>query len=248
MIDVHCHILPGIDDGAKSLEESISMAEIAVRSGTRHIISTSHYNHQSEKSQFERVLAACKELNDVLISKGIDLTVHAGNELYYTEELVNELDGRNFHTLAKSRYVLVEFSPDNMPFDMEGVAYEFTVRGYVPVIAHVERYGEVSVDEGTVQRLIEYGFLIQMNAGSIYSGGRTKRLCRSLLKRGQVHFIGSDAHDCRVRTPDMKTAYLKCKRFLPKDLLNKIFFENPQSILGDRHEVMKLFFDGAKQK
>ncbi|KDR94666.1 protein-tyrosine phosphatase [Peptoclostridium litorale DSM 5388] len=239
MIDMHCHILPGVDDGSKSLEESVEMAKIAYADGIRHIINTSHYHTEADYVTGKRLLEIASEFNAVLGNLGIGVRVQVGNELYFNEGLMKALDEGGFYTLAGSRYVLVEFRPDKVPEDIAEVAYEFSIRGYVPIVAHVERYAQVLGDMGMAKRMIEAGFLLQVNSRSLLGkrGTPVFDFCEHAVKNRMIHFVASDAHDSRVRTPKMSGAYEKAKELAGEDIANEIFISNPQRILKDEEIV-----------
>jgi len=156
-----------------------------------------------------------------------------GNELYYNDELLKRIDEAGFNTLAGSRYVLIEFRPDRLPDNMEEVAYEFRLRGYIPIIAHIERYSAVMEDLEIASEFISYGFLLQMNARSLISRRDPEytKMCRSMLQRRMIHFVASDAHDARIRVPALSDAYNKAKELVGERLADEIFVSNPNKII-----------------
>ncbi len=235
MIDIHCHILPNVDDGSKSREESLEMAQIAYEEGIRQIINTSHYHTEMDYVTGKRLLEIAAEFNSELERMGIGLRVTVGNELYFNEGLMKSLDDGGFYTLAGSRYVLVEFRPDSIPVDIEEVAYEFRIRGYIPVIAHVERYKQVLKDMRIAEKMIDAGCLLQMNARSLTyrNGGIVAKFCKEAMKRRMIHFVASDAHDSKVRVPAMSDAYEESKKLAGEYVAREIFISNPQKIINN---------------
>ncbi|KDR94671.1 protein-tyrosine phosphatase [Peptoclostridium litorale DSM 5388] len=233
MIDMHCHILPEVDDGSISIHETIEMAKIAYADGIREIINTSHFHSESDDVTGLELLKTAKMVNEALEKEGVGVRVHVGNELYWNEGLMKNLDSGGFYTLAKSDYVLVEFRPDKIPPDIEDVAYEFIIRGYRPIIAHIERYIQVVDDIEVVAKLIDSGFLIQMNSRPITlgTGGRVESFCREALERNMVHFVASDAHDRSIRTPSLAAAYEKVKAITGEEIAREIFLANPEKLL-----------------
>ncbi len=143
MIDMHCHILPGIDDGASDLEEALEMARIAESEGIKKIVNTSHFHPEFKYTMGEELVEAINSFNVALKANKIDLEVLIGNEIYYTDEIIEELHNLNFHTLNNSKYLLIEFSPMNVPKNLADVVYEVKLKGYIPVLAHVERYNNI---------------------------------------------------------------------------------------------------------
>ena len=237
MIDMQCHILPEVDDGSSGIRESIEMAKIAYADGIREIISTSHFHSESDYVTGLELLKNAKRLNEALEKEGVGVRVHVGNELYWNEGLMKNLDMGGFYTLAKSGYVLVEFRPDKLPAAIEDVAYEFIIRGYKPIIAHIERYIQVVNDIETVAKLIDSGFLIQMNSMPIMLGvGReVEQFCREALERRMVHFVASDAHDKSIRTPKLSGAYEKVTAIAGEDIAREIFLANPEKLLRNEN-------------
>jgi len=252
MIDIHSHILPKIDDGSRSLEESLEMARIAVSEGIDTMINTAHYHMEVDYVKGERLCEAASSFNEELGRQGIALRVLVGNELYYSSDLMGRIDELDFYPLAGSRYVLIEFRPDQLPSDMGGIAYEFRLRGYVPIIAHIERYSQVRERPEMVEELIEAGYLIQVNARSIEKAGRdeTSRTARELLASCMVHFVATDSHRSDVRTPRIKDAYLEAVDLLGRDMADSIFHENPQRLLENKDieifKVRRLPMNGKK--
>ncbi len=236
MIDVHAHILPYIDDGSKSLEESLEMAKIAVKDGIKKIINTSHYHLDSDFVRGKVLESKVLEFNKLLKEEKIDLEVLIGNELYYSRDLIKKLDELDFYSLNKSKYILLEFSPKDLPENMEDILYEFQIREYVPILAHVERYAPVLKDPNVVYEYIKNGALIQVNSTSIVGrmGKEIKKLTDILLKQDMVHFIGSDAHGAKRRKPALKESYEYVKNLIGKEKADIIFYENTKNLLEDK--------------
>lgn len=235
MIDIHCHILPQVDDGPSSMEESMEMARIAVEEGIDTIINTSHFHTEMDYITGAKLRERIDIFNYELEKKGIYLKVLPGNELYFNEGLLQHIDDAVFHTLAGSRYVLIEFRPDRLPDNMEEVAYEFKLRGYTPIIAHVERYSPVIKNIEMAKELISYGFLLQMNARSLTSHNDPNytRLCRGMFQRRMIHLVASDAHDSKIRKPSLKEAYKKAKDLVGAGFADEIFISNPNKIISN---------------
>ncbi|MEG1059894.1 MAG: CpsB/CapC family capsule biosynthesis tyrosine phosphatase, partial [Clostridia bacterium] len=138
MIDIHCHILPNVDDGSKSLEESIEMAKIAQNEGIKTIVNTSHYHPDFKYKKGQELSEVLNDFNNTLKKQGINVDIILGNELYFTEDLIGNLQDLDFNTLNNSRYLLIEFSPNNFPKNLVDVVYEIKLRKYIPILAHVE--------------------------------------------------------------------------------------------------------------
>ncbi|MFR9069953.1 MAG: CpsB/CapC family capsule biosynthesis tyrosine phosphatase, partial [Paraclostridium sp.] len=132
MIDIHCHILPNVDDGSKSLDESIEMAKIAESEGIKKIVNTSHYHPDFKFKKGKELIEILNDFNDTLKTQGIDVEVVLGNELYYTYDLIENFDQLDFYSLNNSKYILIEFSPNNFPNNLVDIVYEIRLRKYIP--------------------------------------------------------------------------------------------------------------------
>ncbi|OPJ55323.1 tyrosine-protein phosphatase [Alkalithermobacter paradoxus] len=236
MIDIHCHIIHNVDDGSSSIEESIEMAKIAERDGIKKIINTSHYHLYSHYVTGKSLEEKVNEFNKLLQEKNIDVKVYVGNELYYSKELISKLDKLDYYSLNNSKYVLIEFPPDNLPKDMEDIIYEFKIRNYIPILAHIERYSEVIDNPNLASDYINQGALIQVNASSILGklGREIQSTCKILLQNNCIHFVASDAHGSKKRTPRLKESYNYIKDIIGKEKADKIFFENTQAIIENK--------------
>ena len=169
MYDIHCHILPGVDDGSGSITDSLEMAKIAADSGIKAIIATPHCNMPDVFDNFWSCELDRKvsELNSALDSRGIPLTVYTGQEIFAHGDIVGKLRSNELVTLNFSRYVLVEFDfYAHEKFILETVQ-ELVSAGYVPVVAHPERYALYSKSPETAIQLRRAGALVQLNSGSI---------------------------------------------------------------------------------
>lgn len=235
MIDIHCHILPEVDDGSRSLNESIEMAMIAKEQGIKKIINTSHYHPDFSYKKGEELLKELNDFNNVLKENMIDIEVLIGNEIYYTQDLIKQIDELDFYTLNNSRYLLIEFPPTNFPKDLCNIVYELKERSYIPVFAHVERYIEVQENPDLIYEAIKAGAIIQVNSNSILgkSGKTIEQVCDTLIKRNMVHVVGSDAHRSKRRTPIFLDAYKHVSDKYSKDYADDIFIKNNNAIAND---------------
>ena len=235
MIDIHCHILPGVDDGAKDLEDSLEMARIAQSEGIKTIINTSHYHPDFDYMVGEELLKELVSFNKILKENNIEVEVLIGNELYYSDNLLEYMDKKEFYTLNNSKYILIEFAPTRFPKNLCDVVYELKIRGYIPILAHVERYQEVQDNPKLIQEAIKEGAFIQVNASSVLGKGPSEcnKSCDALLKHNMVHFIGTDAHGSNRRRPLIKEAYEYVSKKYGEDKANKLFLDNPNSVINN---------------
>lgn len=235
MIDIHCHILPEVDDGSRSLNESIEMAMIAKEQGIKKIVNTSHYHPDFRYKKGEELLKELNDFNNVLKENMIDIEVLIGNEIYYTKDLIKQIDELDFYTLNNSRYILIEFPPTNFPNDLCNIVYELKEKNYIPVFAHVERYREVQENPNLIYEAIKAGAVIQINSHSILgnSGKELQKTCDTLIKRNMVHIVGTDAHRSKRRTPVFLDAYKYVNDKYSKEIADNLFIKNNDLIISD---------------
>ncbi len=234
--DIHTHILSGCDDGAKTQKDMLDMVRVAYEGGTRLICLTPHFfpaffgdNKASSEESFEVLSEYCAEHYP-------DLTLVLGNELAYKHDSISWMNSELCRTMGNTNYVLVEFSIRNSE-DMiaEGI-YRLQNSGYSPIIAHAERYTQLS--KGRIWSFRQNGVMIQMNADAIVGrrGFFEKRRIRALLKAGYVDFVSSDAHDASARSPKLRKAYEYVSEKYGTDYANKIFCENAVKLFGIKKE------------
>lgn len=236
MIDIHCHILPNVDDGSESLEESIAMAKIAESEGITKIVNTSHCHFDFKYKKGNELKLELEKFNQALKEENINIEVLLGNELYYTSDLIERFDELDFFSMNNSKYILMEFSPINFPKNIEDVIYEIKIRGYIPIIAHAERYKQVQEDVNIVLDCIKEGALIQVNASSILgkNGEKAEDTSKKLLDNNMVHFVATDAHSSNRRRPLIKDSYNYILKNYGKEVAEKLFIENPTSVIENR--------------
>lgn len=231
-IDIHNHCLPNVDDGAKNKEESLEMLRCTYDQGIRDIIVTPHFKKIKRGRTKEEIQRKLREMQEALDNEKIDLKLHIGCELFYSSRSIEYLENNIIATLADSSYILIEFYPDEEFRKIREATYELLAAGYVPILAHVERYQYLS-DLSKVVELIELGALIQVNVASILGkqGRKTTKYVNTLLKNRLVHFVATDAHDMDRRRPRL----LECVHYLEKkygiEYADELCTLNPQKIL-----------------
>ncbi|HCW53458.1 MAG TPA: capsular biosynthesis protein [Clostridium sp.] len=231
MIDIHSHILPGIDDGSKDIEMTIEMLKIAEKSGTKEIIATPHYLLEYGEAKINEVKEYVENLNLLLSEKGIDIKVYSGQEVYFTENIVNDYENRNIGTLNDSRYMLIEFDMRNYETSIFDYLYELQIKGIVPIIAHPERYRWFIKKPEIINRFISEGYLFQLNAGSIEGkfGNEVKKTAQIFLKNDIYDFVGSDAHNTNsTRSTNISEAI----KLMGKENMNK-FNVNSKKLINN---------------
>ena len=238
MIDLHCHILPGVDDGAASEEESVRMVQIAWDSGVRGIAATPHCNVPGQFGNYasRELLERLNALRQLIQSRGIPLKLYSGMEVFVTEDFPTLLRQRKFLPLGSSRYLLMEFGFGERSRFMEQMLRSAQEQDYVPVIAHPERYYCVQDDPELLMDWCQSGYVIQLNKGS-FSGmfGRpAARTAHWALREGCMHLVGSDAHSPFVRTTRMEKIWDYLADAASVEVAAFLLRENPVAILENR--------------
>lgn len=234
MVDIHCHILPGVDDGAESLEEALEMASIAAACGVTDIATTSHFRGDGEEQgTLELFARRCRLLEDTLKKERIPLRLHLGAEVLCLYETIDLARAGELPTISDTDYVLCEFFFDASYEYMDEILDAIAAEGYRPVIAHPERYGTIQRAPRRIQPWFRRGYVIQVNKGSILGafGGRVQDTARWLLDTGFVHMIASDAHSSRHRTTDMSRLRRWLLAHYPEDYAHLLLKENPARLL-----------------
>lgn len=238
MIDIHCHILYGVDDGSFSLEETVKLAEIAEQGGTEAIIATPHSNVPDSyinhwNNDFEEKIVL---INKALAERGIDITVYRGQEIFCAgrfEELMSE---GKLITLNNSRYPLIEFDFYERSHEAYVMAARLAAQGYVPIVAHPERYQFICEEEEAAERLKDIGCLLQVNKGSLKGsfGFKAQRAAFRLLDEGLADFVASDAHSPYMRTPFLGNVREMISEEFSPDYAELLLSENPGLVIENK--------------
>ncbi len=244
-VDLHVHLLPGIDDGPASLEETVRLLHLAHRQGTRTLVATPHmFLPPWDLREPEVVRRAFAETVAALESRGQrpgmeflhDLSLHLGAENNLSPGFLEALAARRVVSINHGLYLLIEISP-YFPSSMLDSAIERILRaGFVPVLAHVDRYPELLRHPGRLGELVAMGLVVQINASSLQPRGRRAitRAAVSLLERGLAHVIASDAHGSERRPPDQGLAAEVLRRRFSEQQISAWMFENPSRILNNQ--------------
>jgi len=232
MIDLHCHILPGMDDGARHQEEAVHMAALAAESGVRAVVATPHCMDGGAKA----VSSAVQQMQAVLQEAQIPLQVFPGMEIFGTTDTARLLRAGKLLTLNGSRYPLIEFAFESDGEEETRILREVREAGFVPVVAHPERYVWVRRDPELLNLWTQMGCLMQVNKGSLLGrfGEGAQRMAMEMTGRGIAAVVGSDAHYARIRTPWLYEVWdLLARQFAPV-AAQVLLQDNPQRILQDQ--------------
>ena len=196
MVDFHTHIIPNIDDGSKSVEETFNLLKEAQEAGFDEIISTSHYMEKYYEASEEERKTWLESIQKVLGQKGIDITLHLGSEIYLSSNIIDLLRERKASTIGGTNYVLFEMPLNAKPLNLYDMIYEMQEYKLIPILAHPERYKFIKTEPELVYDLIEKGVLMQANYASILGGygQRAQIIVRKLLECNMIHFLGTDVH------------------------------------------------------
>ncbi len=231
MIDIHSHILPHIDDGSSSIEESLEIARIAAKSGIRHIVASSHgncfdYTIEEYQKQLDR-------LQEKLREKEIPIELHPGMEIFTDRNVVHLLQEGKLLTINNTKYVLVEFRFEDSVPHVEMRLMELLESGYKPILAHPERYVFIQRDPEFAHYLEDCGCVMQLNHGSITGkfGDRIQRLALHFLDSGVAGVIATDTHNATHRTPSLERLKAMMEGHYSKKDIELLLAGNPERIL-----------------
>lgn len=236
-VDIHTHILPGVDDGAPTMAEAMALLRMAWQDGTGTVMLTPHYRGKFRKNTPRQLKTAFEALCTQAKQEMPGLELYLGNEAGWERELADKLDSGRVLTLAGTDCVLLEFDYECPRSQVENAALELTNRGYTPVIAHVERYSAFRKQKKLAEEMVGLGALLQLNADSVLGrqGFGVSCYCRWLLKNRMVHFIATDAHDVLLRKPLLGECFRWVEKKYGSEYAWALFRDNGQWILsGER--------------
>ncbi len=236
MKDLHTHVLPGIDDGCRTIDESMQILNALASSGVTELVFTPHYiensnficNVSKKQKLFEKIKKQIKKEN-------INIKVYTGNEIYFTENILKLLKENEMSTINSSRYLLIELPVLNYPNNAKNVFSELIYSGYKIILAHPERYYYVIDDIHILDDLIKMGVLMQGDYASLYGryGKKSKRTLKKLLKKGYISFLCSDTHH-KVEIKEKKLKR-KLRWYLSKEDIEKTLNTNFDKVIKDEN-------------
>lgn len=242
-VDLHCHALFRLDDGAHNEEVMKKMIDIAYEDGTRYLCFTPHfkiYEFDSEDEVYShmqrmdrRFKVACEYVND----KYPEMSLFLGNEIMYHSDIPDSLLSKKCHFLGDSSYALVEFEPNCSAFEIENITIRLLRKGIRPLIAHVERYSAVVKDLSLARSLKESGALLQVNARSVtrFKFGKIAKFLKQAFKKELIDVIASDAHNDTSFSPSLSKAYEHISKNYGTNYANCIFHDKPLAILMNKN-------------
>ena len=229
--DVHSHILPGLDDGSRDIEETMQTLREAYRQGVRAVIATPHYYPERYEPDAGKVLSACRLVGNTCGRQHLPMRIYSGQECFYYSGLIDKLNCGEVLTLAGSRYVLVEFAPDSPYLQIRQGLMSLLNAGYRPVLAHFERYETLEREE-RLEDLRSHGVLLQMNFDTFSQHkwfGKSR--WQSLMQQGMVDLVGSDCHGVHFRPYRADEAARCMEKNLSPEVQENILVHSVQRIL-----------------
>lgn len=236
MIDFHTHIIPNIDDGSRSIEETFNLIQEAKEAGFEGIVLTSHYIENYYETDVPERDIWVKAISDNLKNKGIETNLYLGNEIYMSENMMNLLIEGKASTINNSSYVLFEMPLNAEPMNLYDVIYSLQENKLIPVLAHPERYSFVQKEPELINDLIEKGVLMQANYGSILGqyGEKAEIIVRKFLEANMIHFLGSDVHRQNTIYKKIPEALEEIRNIVGDEKLEELTTKNPKLALNNK--------------
>jgi protein-tyrosine phosphatase len=241
MIDLHCHILPGVDDGPKNLDESLEMARIFKDTGYCQVVATPHQVPGTNWIRsIEDIRKRLVELNHAIKIEGIELDVLSGMEISFDPLILDLLQKGQLLTLGKTSWVLIETPFQQFPLGWEQVVFTILAKGYFILLAHPERCAQFTANPRLADRLIESGVYLQVNWDSFlgYHGRAALQMAHHLAENGHIHCLATDSHNPQERhAAHVRLAAAKIEKLIGGENLQRIARENPLRILRNTHPL-----------
>lgn len=234
MVDLHCHLLPGIDDGSKSMEVSLRLAREATENGVTHALLTPHHMNGHYVNHKQDVIRRTKEFQNQLRKHNIPLTVFPGQEVRINGHLLDALDRDDIlFADTGNRYLMLEFPDDDVPHYTNQMIFDLQQRGIIPVIVHPERNTKIMAEPDLIYQLLEKGCLSQITASSYVGtfGKKVENFSRQLIETGQCYVFASDAHNLPKRKYEMRQAFEKLQLEFGQGLVEQ-YQQNARSIIN----------------
>lgn len=235
MVDVHSHIVFGVDDGAKTIEDSIEMLKEAQKAGFTDVILTPHYIEGCYEVEMTTILEKIERIKEQLEKEKIPIQIYVGNEMYITSDIMTLMDTKKASTLNQTRYVLFELPMNTECVNLTEVVYQILSAGKIPIMAHPERYSWVQKDPNKLIPLIEDGVLLQANYGSVLGqyGKTCKETVKILLEHQMIHLLGSDVHRPNHIYLKIEEAMHIIQKWIGEEAYTYLSTVNAQKVLQD---------------
>ena len=237
-VDIHTHILPGVDDGAGDLQQSLELLKRAGGQGTGAVVLTPHYRGRFRNNR-EKLISVFEELRKAAADQCPEMQLYLGCEVGYEMDVSEKIAAGTVLTINETQYVLLEFQNSSFRSRILDGVLEVLNFGYVPIIAHAERYEAFRNDPNLARELTDLGALLQINADSVLgrSGFGIKWYCYKLLKAHLVHFVATDAHDQKARQPELRSCYQKIRKKYGQAYAEALFIRNGRAVLAGEDSI-----------
>lgn len=236
MIDFHTHILPNIDDGSRSIDETFNLIKEAQKAGFEAIVSTSHYMEDYYETDTPEREVWVNAIYENLQTKNIDIKLYLGNEIYMTENIIRLLEDGKASTINDTSYVLFELPLDVEPMNLYDIIYEMMQCKLVPILAHPERYAFVQKEPELIYDLIQKGVLMQANYGSIIGqyGEKAQIIVKKFLENNMIHFLGTNVHRQNTIYSKIPEILAELNSLIGEEKLEELTTTNPQLALRNK--------------
>ena len=253
MIDFHAHIIPNVDDGSRSVEETFEIIKEAKEAGFDSIIATSHYIKNRYESNVEERNIWIDALQENLNRQKFDFKLYLGNEIYFSDNIINYLEDGEAISMNFTSYVLFEFSLRTKPSNMYDVIYDMIGAKIVPILAHPERYSFIRKEPELLYDLAQKGVLMQCNFGSIIGqyGNSAKIFVKKMFENKYVHFLGTDVHRQNTIYKNIPECLMEIRKIIGEEKLHEITTTNPTLALANKRidvDTPKKFELSLKEK
>lgn len=239
--DIHCHIIPGVDDGAKDMKTALGLLRMEYEDGVRRVIVTPHFRRGMFETSQETISRQFFLLQQEAAHLYPDMHIYQGCEFHANMDMVEILDAGSWGTMAGTEYVLIEFSEAHNLSYIRERCYSLLCSGYIPIIAHAERYSALYKKYDEIENLVNMGVMIQMNASSITGadGFGMKGFCKKIMKLNLLHFVGSDAHNLTDRKPCIGKCTAYMKKVMGEEYVKRILVDNPTRLIEEKRNEGK---------
>lgn len=236
MIDVHSHILPNIDDGSRSIEETFNLIKEAKEAGFEGIVCTSHYMENYYETNRPEREVWINAIHENLENKNIDMNLYLGNEIYMSDNIIELLEDGKATTMNDTSYVLFELPMNAEPMNLYDMVYEMQQYKIVPILAHPERYSFVQTDPELIYDLIDKGVLMQANYGSIIGqyGKKAQMIVQKFLENNMIHMLGTDVHRQNTIYPKIPEIILELKSLIGEEKVKELTTINPELVINNK--------------
>jgi len=235
MLDLHSHILPGLDDGAADNEQALAMARLAVADGIKEVVCTPHWTASQYENTRLKVMESVADFGRLLEREGIPLKVYPGSELRVDSDLPGKIESREILTLNDTgRFALVELHAAMVPHHIEHLFWEMQLIDVTPILAHPERNAVMMRDPARLSAWVEMGVLLQVTTSSILGrfGPEAQRFSTLLLEHNMVHILASDSHGLKSRQPRLSAGVRAAEKIAGVDAARQMVDKTPRKIIA----------------